>query len=556
MKNSFQDSIRRAFRQYAFIPILLLMVLFLAFYTISVQMTFRTRTRSVCQAVGDATAQALQAYSANLETIAALPEARQAAAGGGGATAVVEKFYAFLSSQHVRAAFYVLDADGSVRIESRMTSDALLHYFEYQYLPQFARHGGMIAQRGRLGNTDNIYLIGVAIQEGEAVLGYCVYVFDEQTLRPILMNQGAEIVLLTDRYDSIIAATAEFQGDILHKFRLQPNSLGFVSLGGKTYYLESWVLPPEQVRVLVLNSADMGRVDILGFFAFFGLLLLLLWFITSRTAGRISREVSSPIKAFIHSVEKLRAGDFNAYVEICSNDEFQVLAEQYNDMLRQVNELMEKNQELHRIRGKIELEQLKAQLNPHFLFNILETLRYTIDRNKSDAKRIVLILSRLLRYTLYNDGGLVTLGEDLGYLEDFLMLHKARFRDRLTYAIECAVDTDLTRVPKLVVQPLVENSIKYGYLGHTHVHIRIQCFTQGDELVLLVEDNGGGMAADRFEQVSATLQGEENQIGQLGIYNIHRMIRLLYGGHYGITMENRAGEGLKTWVRLPVITRD
>src|SRR5690606_20380968 len=166
-----------------------------------------------------------------------------------------------------------------------------------------------------------------------------------------------------------------------------------------------------------------------------------------------------------------RSGDLKSYVYIHTGDEFEVLANQYNEMLDDLNDLLEKNKELSDIRRVTEIKLLQSQFNPHFLFNVLETLRYTMLTNLDHAQEIIFSQSRLLRYSLNDQNKNVLFAKDLEYTIDYLKLHKFRFKDRLEYEICIPDELKNVYVPKLLLQPIIENSIKYGYKNKMKLNI-------------------------------------------------------------------------------------
>ena len=159
----------------------------------------------------------------------------------------------------------------------------------------------------------------------------------------------------------------------------------------------------------------------------------------------MSTRNSESIDKLIHALAQ-REGNFNGYVDIQTNDEFQILGDEYNVMLDRLKELIEKNKELSELRTIIEVKQ--SQFHPHFIFNVLETLRYAIKIDANQAQDIVLILSRLLRYSIGHDRN-VQLKNDMNYVRDYLK-RRIRFNDRLEYRITVAEETMDVYVPKLL----------------------------------------------------------------------------------------------------------
>lgn len=264
----------------------------------------------------------------------------------------------------------------------------------------------------------------------------------------------------------------------------------------------------------------------------------------------MSARNSESIDKLIHALAQLREGNFNGYVDIQTNDEFQILGNEYNVMLDRLKELIEKNKELSELRTIIEVKQLQSQFHPHFIFNVLETLRYAIKIDANQAQEIVLILSRLLRYSIGHDRS-VQLKNDMNYVRDYLKLQQIRFNDRLDYRITVADETLDVYVPKLLLQPIIENAIKYGYENQSDVLIEINIYTSAGKLILEVRDNGQGMSKERLQGVKQILQSQTNTTQHIGLYNVHRRLVLLYGEASGIHIDSTQGTGTCVVLTIP-----
>ncbi|MGV2805624.1 sensor histidine kinase, partial [Clostridium perfringens] len=180
----------------------------------------------------------------------------------------------------------------------------------------------------------------------------------------------------------------------------------------------------------------------------------------------------------------------------------------------------------------------------------LETLRYAIKIDANQAQDIVLILSRLLRYSIGPDRN-VQLKNDMNYVRDYLKLQQIRFNDRLEYRITVEEVTLDVYVPKLLLQPIIENAIKYGYQDQSHVLIEIHIYTSTDKLILEVRDNGQGMSEETLQEVNQLLQSQTNTTQHIGLYNVHRRLVLLYGEGSGIHIDSAQGKGTCVALTIP-----
>jgi hypothetical protein len=195
----------------------------------------------------------------------------------------------------------------------------------------------------------------------------------------------------------------------------------------------------------------------------------------------------------------------------------------------------------------MEIKQLEEQFNPHFLFNILETLKYQIMIDKEKAVEMVLAFAGLMRYSIYYGSTVVALGTDIEYINDYLMLQKLRYNRRLTYSIDIPDELQDCLIPKLLLQPIVENSLSHGLIDT--IHIKIAAKHKDDILIISVEDNGKGIDSVNLQVLRDNLEKESIYKEHIGLYNSHRVIKLLYGSQYGLEIDSCHGTVVN--IRLP-----
>jgi LytS/YehU family sensor histidine kinase len=200
--------------------------------------------------------------------------------------------------------------------------------------------------------------------------------------------------------------------------------------------------------------------------------------------------------------------------------------------------------------AKAELRALRAQINPHFLFNALNTIRYFVRTDAETARRLVLDLSAIFQHAL-RSGEFVPLREEIKYVEAYLALEKTRLDDRLRVVWSVLAEQELDHsVPTLILQPIVENAIVHGVsqqpAGGT---VSIDIARSGGDLVLQVTDDGPGIAPERLAQVLGPVQGGEASIG---LRNVDGRLRALYGDAYRLTVSSTVGEGTRVQVKVPI----
>jgi signal transduction histidine kinase len=201
-------------------------------------------------------------------------------------------------------------------------------------------------------------------------------------------------------------------------------------------------------------------------------------------------------------------------------------------------------------RTRAELVALRAQINPHFLFNALNTIRYFVRTDPEAARRLLLHLSEVFQRAL-RSGEFVPLQDEFSYVKAYLALEKARLGERLQaeWAVQVEDWLDLP-VPTLILQPIVENAVVHGVAGKSEGGtVRITADQAGDDLVLRVEDDGPGIEADRLAKISGP---PETDGGSIGLRNVDGRLRTLYGEEHRLVIESEVGRGTRVEIRIPI----
>ena len=208
-------------------------------------------------------------------------------------------------------------------------------------------------------------------------------------------------------------------------------------------------------------------------------------------------------------------------------------------------------EEITRLRQKqAEYLALQNQINPHFIYNTLDNIRYLIPTDPQRAQQLIGRFIGILRYSINNTKHNVTVKDDLKYLQDYLVIQSTRFGANFSYEIDIDDACMEFIIPKLLLQPLLENSIKYGFQKKPCIHIRVRGWLGEDALYFTVEDNGGGVDETMLEQLRDILRSDEVNIEHNGLQNINRRIWLGYGGDSGLTIDSTEGEGFTVKLKL------
>jgi len=553
-KRNFQESTRHLFLLYTIIPFGILIVLFFAFTIVNAKLAVEKRSAQATEAMSESIEEVYRQYATEVRRMAASPAVVDYVRTRLGSEKVYAEFYEFNNRQKVKSVFHIVSPEG-VFLASSAPPDALSSDLAFGNLI----HRISVKPEALLSETNSFryshdrvtsYSFGIAITDEGRTIGYLVYQLFEADLQKLIFLENNEVAVVTDEHNTIIATTSNITKGILNKFQPGGSGSGKVLLNGGEYGIHTRDIPGTPIQVHALNSLRAERDTLVTLSIFIAASSLLLWIVIRFLAKKMSARNSESIDKLVHAFRHLRVGNLNEYVDIRTGDEFQTLGEKYNYMLDRLRELMDKNQELSRISSLVEIKQLQSQFHPHFIFNVLETLRYAIKADARKAQEIVMLLSRLLRYSVGHERS-VKLEDDLGYVRDYLKLQQIRFNERLQYEIRVTGEAGALYVPKLILQAVIENSIKYGYRNQSRLHIDILVFAAQGKLEMEVRDDGQGMSEERLEQVTRILESRENTTEHIGLYNVHRRLVLLYGEEHGIRIESKPGVGTRVTLTIP-----
>ena len=278
-----------------------------------------------------------------------------------------------------------------------------------------------------------------------------------------------------------------------------------------------------------------------------GILCLLLGLLC---AWLLSRYLSKPVNELDEAMKRVEKGDYAA--ELCSDreDEMGRLTASFNRMTREYRQNLERSVQRERELNETELSMMQAQLNPHFLYNTLDSIKWLgVTNGVPQVAAVASGLAVLLRAGISGDR-LITLERELELLEKYLDIQSLRFEDRFAWEIDVDERFQHCIVPKLILQPLVENSIIHGVANMDDGYIKLSAREKSGTLILSVQDNGVGIPQDVLDWLNDPDRDVPG--GHLGLKNVDRIVRLYYGGDYGISAYSAVGEGSRVELRLPM----
>ena len=271
------------------------------------------------------------------------------------------------------------------------------------------------------------------------------------------------------------------------------------------------------VKALVHNVVSLQTLTV-----FLCILIFLLAMLVSKI---FARKITLPVEKLVGAMKQVGKGDFSVRLATSGMDELQYLTEKYNDMSEQIRILIEENYESEIRNRESEIMALNLQMNPHFLYNTLNIINMmALEEGKEEISRMLLCLSDMLQYTFRNKQELAAFREEYLWLQNYLHIMEMRFEGKFQVVYEVDGELGQYSVPKLLLQPLVENAVVHGFRDMKNGGLLwIRGTIETDAILLEVEDNGRGMSGEEIEKA---MQGDYHRFG---MENTRRRIQLLYG---------------------------
>lgn len=272
----------------------------------------------------------------------------------------------------------------------------------------------------------------------------------------------------------------------------------------------------------------------------------------------LSRSISRPIEEMCRMTELVAKGNFDARIDAESGDEISVLKASFNSMVGQIGNLVQNIKTEQRNLRDTELRLLQEQINPHFLYNTLDTIIWLAEAGQNkQVVDMVTSLSQFFRTTLSEGRDHITIREEEVHIRSYLEIQQFRYRDILDYEIAIPEQLYPYSIMKLTLQPLVENALYHGVKNKRGKgRIRICGVLEGENIRLTVEDNGIGMKPEEVEALEKRIRtSAEERTGSFGLANVQERICLNYGEQYGLSFQSKYGKGTIVTVQIPAVER-
>lgn len=370
-----------------------------------------------------------------------------------------------------------------------------------------------------------------------------------------IMNKNAEVYTSsTKNFDTLNLCTKERKliveetkkaasGVIDLKPLLNKDSLVFYS---SVPYADNWILC---TVIETKNIQAQTNEFIKIIFNAISLLLIASIIIAIIISGSITKS----LKRLKCNMIEVSHGNLNSYYKTSTNDEISIIGKVFNTMLMDIKNLISEKDNAHELKRSAELKALQSQINPHFLYNTLDTIQWkALSHQAYDVVEMIQLLSKLFRLSLNNGNEFITIQEELEHVETYLKIQKIRYNQKINYTINCNLSKDkVCYIPKLIIQPLVENSIYHGLKPKKNKgHIALTVESIDNYIVIEVYDNGIGIPKDTLENLMVNLKNSIKS-DHYGLYNVNERLKLTFGEECEIIIKSEFNIETTIHIKIP-----
>lgn len=281
------------------------------------------------------------------------------------------------------------------------------------------------------------------------------------------------------------------------------------------------------------------------------LLALVVAFLISK---RIASQTAKPIRELTEHMQEIELGKLGVEIDTQSDtEEIQCLTASFKEMVYKIEGLIEQVEDNQKKLRKSELKVLQSQINPHFLYNSLDTIIWLGEREECEKViQMTAALARYFRLSLSKGKEVITIYEEVEHVKHYLQIQKIRYASKLTYTIEVSPDIFDEMIVKIVLQPLVENALYHGIKDlEEGGYIRVLGFREGNNIILEVYDNGKGMSHEQIKNILKAPSSTSITKGGVAIKNVHERIQVYFGQDYGLSYESEYGKWTKVRITIP-----
>lgn len=327
-------------------------------------------------------------------------------------------------------------------------------------------------------------------------------------------------------------------------------------LGGQTWYIAATRLTYMDGRIYHLVPIGNALRSVAYTFTLAVTCMLVLGILLVFTSVKISRTITQPMERLISTMESVESGNLSLQTEEF-HGEMKILSQKFNHMVKRINAMFTEVKEQEREKHRMEMLALQSQINPHFLYNTLNSIRWLSELQGADKVTQMLDeLEKVLRFTAEDTGESVSVSREVKFIKSYIRILNFRYFERFSFILNVQKEAEPYMVPRFILQPLVENAVLHGFDSNDIcATIKIDIHLEKDELLLCVTDDRKGLSAEKIKEILSTEKKSERSLNKIGVYNVNQRIKLAYGQKYAIKIDSKQGCYTKVTIRIPAQCR-
>lgn len=269
----------------------------------------------------------------------------------------------------------------------------------------------------------------------------------------------------------------------------------------------------------------------------------------------VAQQIGRPLESLTKLMKRSEAGDLTVRSPIVGKNEIGQLARSFNKMIRQIDVLIARIAEEESEKKKAEIRALRYQINPHFLYNTLNSIRWMAKLQRTeDVANMITTLVHLLEASLERSGPTVPLGEELSLLQKYMIIQQYRYNNDISLHIDCSPSLEQIAIPRMLLQPIVENAIFHGIAPKEEGgSISLRVHAEGKDVIIVIEDDGIGIEQEKLPHLLSGKSGRPaSGMTRIGLAHVHQTLQLYYGSTYGAQVSSTVGKGTVVRLILPM----
>ena len=384
-------------------------------------------------------------------------------------------------------------------------------------------------------------IISAAIEGSQIQTGGFVFVLDEENR-----------MVYTPINDVVYRIKPEWLTD--------ENKVLTVDVGASRYLVRFKTSEKTGWKTVSVISYDEVMGDINRMIAIYTVILIATILLVQYLSLLVSDNITRPIKQLRDLMKEAEEGNLSVRFESGSSDEIADLGQSFNHMIRRIRELLDRVRQEEDLKRKAELKIVQEQFKPHFLYNTLDTINWMArEHGAKDIVQLVEALTNVFRISLSHGNSYIPIRDEIHYISSYLYVQKTRYKDKLLFEVEADEECMQILVPKLILQPLVENSIYHGIkLKRGIGHIKVSVHRDGDRICMSVEDDGKGMDEETSKELTELLESDQRSESitaddnrSFGLFYVKERLRQRYRDGYSVEVISALGEGTKISLFIP-----